>query len=123
MFRINFYADANGRQPVKEYLDDLRSSSETNKDDRIRLKKITEYMDVLAANGTRAGKPYVEHIDGDIWELRPLSTRIFFFCWLGDKFIMLHHFEKKTRKTPEREKEKAKREMKDFIQRSEKREK
>lgn len=118
MFKINFYKDAAGRQPVKEYLDSLQKAADTSKDSRIKLKKIVEYIDILSQNGTRAGIPYVKHIDGDLWELRPLRDRIFFFCWQGDHFILLHHFLKKSQKTPKREIEQAKRNLKDFIERS-----
>ena len=59
----------------------------------------------------------MKHLDGDIWELRPLRDRIFFAAWIDDAFILLHHFMKKTQKTPKAEIEKAKRELKDFKRR------
>jgi phage-related protein len=49
--------------------------------------------------------------------LRPLRDRFFFFCRQGDMFILLHHFVKKTHKTPPKEIEQAKRNLKDFIER------
>ena len=89
----------------------------TSKNERIKLKKITEYMELLEKYGTRLGEPYVKHILDDIWELRPLHNRIFFFHWKDSKLIMLHHFEKTTKKTPPREIEQAKRNQKDFLER------
>ena len=118
MYKINFYQDLQGRQPVKEYIETLKASADTNKDSRIKLKKIYEYLEVLACIGTRAGAPYVKHIQDDIWELRPLRDRIFFFCWQGDTFILLHHFLKQTQRTPSREIEQAKRNQKDFNERN-----
>ncbi len=118
MYKINFYQDAHGRQPIKEYLNSLQEAANSNKDSRIKLKKIYEYLEVLALAGTRAGTPYVKHIQDDIWELRPLRDRIFFFCWQGDRLILLHHFAKQTQKTPRREIEQAQRNQKDFIERS-----
>ena len=67
--------------------------------------------------GTRAGMPYTKHIDGDIWELRPLKDRFFFVYWKNNKFIALHHFHKKTKKTPKREVDQAKRNLDDFLER------
>ncbi len=119
MYKVNFYKDKNGRQPVKEYIDDLQKKSQTSKDSRIKLKKIYEYIEILANNGTRAGEKYTKHIDGEIWELRPLSDRIFFFYWKDDTFILLHSFQKKTQKTPKKEIEQAKRNLQDFKERSE----
>lgn len=117
MFEIIFYKDKQGRQPVKEYLDTLQSMDATNKDSRIKLKKIYEYIEILCHNGTRAGEKYIKYISDDIWELRPLSRRIFFFYWRNDIFVLLHHFQKKTQKTPKKEIEQAKRNKIDFINR------
>ncbi len=59
----------------------------------------------------------MKHLNGDIWELRPLRDRILFVAWDNDGFILLHQFMKKTRKTPAREIEKAKRELADLKER------
>jgi len=57
-------------------------------------------------------------IDGDIWELRPIKGRIFFANWTDNGFILLHHFIKKTNKTPKREIDQAKRNLDDIRERS-----
>ena len=116
MYTIRIYKDAQGNQPVKKYL--LELAEKTDKDSRIKLAKIDYYLEALRKYGTRVGEPFVKHIDGDIWELRPLSDRFFFVGWDGDKFILLHHFVKKTKKTPTLEIKKAKSILKDFIERS-----
>ena len=116
MYRIKIFADAQGKQPIKEYLSEL--AAETDKDSLIKLIKIDYYLQALREYGTRAGELFVKHIDGAIWELRPLRDRFFFFSWQGDEFVLLHHFVKKTQKTPPKEIEQAKRNLKDFIERS-----
>jgi phage-related protein len=116
MYKIYFYKDSRGHQPIKEYI--LELAAKQDKSSRIKLNKIQEYMEVLQANGTRAGIPYVKHLDGKIWELRPLSDRILFAAWVDDKIILLHHFTKKTQKTPSREVEQAKRNLKAFLERT-----
>ena len=73
---------------------------------------------MLAENGTRAGRPYVKHLDDEIWELRPLADRILFAAWVEDKIILLHHFVKKTQKTPPQEIKQAKRNLKAFLGRT-----
>lgn len=60
----------------------------------------------------------MEHIDGDIWELRPIDERIFYAYRKDNTFILLHHFVKKTNKTPSRELEQAKRNLKDWMERN-----
>lgn len=109
MYEIYFYKDKFGNQPIREYIQELKTKAETNKDARIHYDKITDYIRYLRQNGTRAGEPYTKHIEGDLWELRPLNNRIFFFCWHGNEIVLLHYFVKKTQKTPQREIDKAKR--------------
>lgn len=116
MHKIYFYRDKNGNEPVAKYIAELVQKAD--KDSRIKLKKIREYIKVLSLYGTQAGEPYIKHLDGEIWELRPLRDRIFFVGWVNGSYILLHHFMKKTQKTPAREIEKAKRELASLIERS-----
>ena len=115
MYKIYFYTDRNGKSQVKEYLSML--ALKNDKDSRIKLTKIRDYIKVLSEHGTLIGEPYIKHIDGEIWELRPLRDRFLFAAWDGSDFIILHQFTKKTQKTPPREKEKAKRNLHDYFER------
>jgi len=72
----------------------------------------------LGAIWNKSWRAVVKHIGGQIWELRPLKNRIFLFYWKDNMFVMLHHFIKKTNKTPANEIEIAKSRMKDHIERS-----
>lgn len=115
MHKIYFYKDKSGKQPVLDYLRKLISKKD--KDSRIKAKKINDYIEILSQYGTQAGEPYIKHLDGEIWELRPLRDRILFVAWHNGSFILLHQFMKKTQKTPAREIEKAKRELVDLMER------
>jgi len=116
MYEIYFYEDKNGNSPVFDYIQAL--SQRTDKDSRINLTKTQDYIKVLRKHGKAAGEPYVKHIEGDIWEIRPIRGRIFFASWEDDGFILLHHFVKKTQKTPQREINQAKRNLADMRERS-----
>lgn len=105
MYKINFYKDKNNNEPVANYIASL--ARKKDKDSRIKLNKIRDYIKILSEYGTHAGEPYLKHIDGEIWELRPLRDRIFFVAWKNESFVLLHHFMKKTQKTPAKEIEKA----------------
>jgi len=96
----------------------LQTKGKTSKSERIRSEKILTYIRVLQEYGTRAGEPFVKHIEDDIWELRPLNDRIFFFYFKDNTFVLLHHFMKKTKKTPKREIEQAKRNLANHLERS-----
>lgn len=103
-----FYFNRQGKSEVLDFLDNLSIKSQTSKTDSINREKILTYISALQKYGTRIGRPYVKHIENELWELRPLKNRIFFFYWKNNKFVLLHYFIKKTQKTPKKEIEKAK---------------
>ena len=46
------------------------------------------------------------------------TDRIFFFYWKNNRFVLLHHYVKKSQKTPQKELKKAKHNLKDFLERN-----
>lgn len=115
MHKIFFYKDKSGNEPVLEYMYEL--ADRKDKDSRIKLNKINDYIQALSVYGTQLSENYVKHLDGDIWELRPIRNRILFVGWHNGSFVLLHHFMKKSQKTPRKEIDKAKRELNDLIER------
>ena len=120
-YKIYFYKDRQGKEPIAEYIQSLVCRND--KESRIKAAKIQSYISYLRKEGTAAGEPYIKHIEGEIWELRPLRDRIFFAAWDGEGFILLHYFIKKTQKTPQREIDQAKRNLADHKKRSKENEK
>ena len=116
MYKIRFYKDKRGKRPVADYIKGL--AGKTDKNSRIKLEKINDYLQALQEGGTQIGEPYVKHLDGEIWELRPIRDRILFAAWHGKSFLLLHQFIKKTQKTPPHEIAQAKRELADWRERS-----
>lgn len=117
MYKIIFYEDKNKHSEILEYIQMLDSKAASNKECRINRNKIVAYFDILEEEGTRVGEPVTKHLDGEIWELRPLRNRFLYAYFEENTFIILHHFIKKTQKTPKREIEKAKRNLKDYLER------
>ncbi|MBR4576024.1 MAG: type II toxin-antitoxin system RelE/ParE family toxin [Clostridia bacterium] len=117
MYKIRFYRKRNGEEPVAVFLKKL--ASQKGKDSRIQLGKIRDYIKILEEHGTRIGEPFVKKVDDkeDIWELRPLGNRIFFVAWIENTFVLLHVFQKQTQKTPQRQIDQARREVKDLKER------
>jgi len=118
MYKVIFYADDSGHEAIAEYIAELRKKSHANKTARINFNKIVAYIDLLEEKGTRVGEPVTKHLDGDIWELRPLDNRVLYAFYKDNTFILLHHFIKKTQKTPPQEIEQAKRNLADYIERN-----
>ncbi len=117
MYTVEFYETADGRLDVRDFLETLRIKRETNKDARIQFKQIAMYIDLLQQNGTRLPDTITKHIDDGIWELRPGNNRVFYFYFQDNRFILLHHFRKKSQKTPQREIDRAKAEREDYLKR------
>lgn len=119
MYTVMFYETADGRSELWDFLEELRMKAATNKDARIQHKQITLYIQLLQENGTRLNENITKHLEDGIWELRPGNNRVFYFFFENDTFVLLHHFRKKSQKTPKREIEKAKNERADYIARKE----
>jgi phage-related protein len=109
LYEILFYRDARGKEPVKDFIDNLGAKQDKNS--RVNYNKIVAHMRILQSQGVSAGLPTMRRLEGDIWELRPIDNRILFATWDGEVFILLHHFSKKTQKTPRAEIETAKRRL------------
>lgn len=116
MFDTFFYQDKNGNEPILEYIQEL--ASKTDKNSRIKLTKIQDHIKYLQRVGAQAREPYAKNLGDGIWELRPTKDRILYAAWDGESFILLHHFMKKTQKTPRREIDQAKRNLADYRERS-----
>ncbi len=119
MYTVEFYEDKNGVSAVRDYLKNLAEKARTDKNARVNKNKIFSYIRALEEYGTRIGNPIVKHIDGNLWELRPLSSRIFFFYWKENKFVLVHYYIKKSQKTPKKEMKKAMNHIRDWIERNE----
>ena len=118
LYKVITYKSRTGNDEITQYIQWLNDKMISNKDARIRYKKIMEYIGQLQAYGVAAGEPAMKHLSGtELWELRPTNDKILFAYWKDDVFILLHYFAKKTRKTPPQEINQAKRNLKDFLER------
>ena len=116
MYEIIIYQDKNGKSQIMDFLYELVNKN--GKDAKINRNKVNDYIQLLAEYGTYIGEPVCKHLEGDIWELRPLDNRILFAGVVDSKFVLLHQFLKKTQKTPKKEIDQAKRELADYLERS-----
>ncbi len=119
MYYIDFYETERGDSDILSFLESLRSKAAHNKAARIQYSQVDRYIQLLQENGTKLPITVVKHLEGDIWELRPGFNRILFFGFDGSSFVLLHHFRKKTQKTPKKEISRAISEMNDYISRKE----
>jgi phage-related protein len=103
-WQIEFYCEADGAEPVKEFLQDpsLRPGE---------LKQFQTRLYLLAEKGLglmhRADILDKIETEDNLYELRldntPNNPRFFLCAMTGKRFILLHAFKKKGRKTPPKE--------------------
>ena len=115
MYKVEFYEDVDGFSDVREFLFELNQKKDKVKTARIQYQQVARYIQELQENGTNLSNNVVKHIEDEIWELRPGRNRVFFFYYYNGTYILLHHYVKKSQKTPRKEIERAKSEMKDYI--------
>lgn len=106
-YKIEFLKNEKGVSDSEVYIQEITAKSFKSKDARIKINKITEYIDGLEKFGVAIGQPSVKHIKDGLYELRPLRDRFFFFYKHENRYIILNHFVKKTQKTPQKEIDKA----------------
>lgn len=100
MYKIEFYEKNNGSSDVWDFLEELRIKADSNTDARIQLKQLRLYIQLLADNGPTLPDNITKHLVEDIWELRPGKNHILYFFHIDNTLVFLHHFRKKTQKTP-----------------------
>jgi phage-related protein len=65
--------------------------------------------------------PYIKPLGDKLYEVRAdvnrNTFRVIYFLYTGRRFILLHGFQKKTQKTPEKELERARKYLEDFLER------
>ncbi len=95
-WHVEYYTDARGCQPAKDWLEGLPVKQEA---------RVRHTIGLLAEFGPMLKMPYCRPVRGKIWELRTsvgrLEHRVLYFAVAGRTFVLLHGFTKKTDKTPE----------------------
>ena len=115
-YTIEFYCSESQRYPVEEFLNRLPVKH--------RAKAIRE-LELLETYGWLLLAPHTRKIQGNryagLYELRikfaSNISRIIYFGSVGNIFVLLHGFVKKSNKTPRRELETALRRMKNYKER------
>ena len=108
---LEFYIDERDRSPVEEFFDRLPCTD---------LARIQHSLELLGQFGIKLGPPHVKPLERKLWELRVpaggKSYRVIYFAHTGRRFILLHAFLKKTRKTPRPELAIARKRLTGFLE-------
>ena len=112
-FTVEFYETKDGRCPVREFLDDLKSSDPG------------DFAAVIAGlaklkNSQYHRAPLSKSLGDGLLELRhvgKLNTRVFWFFMKGRRIIAVHGLRNKGQSIPARDLDTAPARMKDWLQR------
>ncbi|MHB0875410.1 MAG: type II toxin-antitoxin system RelE/ParE family toxin [Anaerolineae bacterium] len=105
-WRIEFYSDSRERIPAYEFIQSLAPQDHA---------ACLRALDLLAHYGPRLSMPHARHIEGKLWELRAGPGRLFYFLDVGQTFIVVHGYRKKSQRAPKREVQTAIRRMNELL--------
>jgi phage-related protein len=109
-----FYRDANGREPVDVFLEELLKTQPLA---AAKIDAIEEHLSGRQPDAPPPEFPVTSQIDGELRELRVRFARTRYrllYQRSGNLVVLLHAFEKNTGAVPARDRETAKRRMADF---------
>jgi len=95
---VEYYVDRRGKAPAAEFLEGLPPK------DRAALLRTIRLLKEFGRNLREPhAKPVKWGKKKGLWELRGRAGRLFYFAYKDGRFIILHGYRKKTKKTPSRE--------------------
>ena len=111
-WEIEFYLTESGRNPVREALKELP------KQERV---EIGQTLRLVQEEGPEIGRPYTEPVTREIGAVRVrigrVRWRIFFFCRVGKRLVLVHMLAKKTEAIPRHDIELSERRRKEWLRR------
>jgi len=116
-WNIELYQDFSGSTPVLDFIKSLPAKHQS---------KVYREINFLESFGTNLSFPHTSKLEGDkykkLWELRIKSgsdiSKIFYFAYVDNTFILLNGFVKKSNKTPIRELDRSISYMNDYLERN-----
>jgi phage-related protein len=115
MYDVEYYKSSSGNIPLKDFLLSIK------RNDTRKMATIRHYLNMLVEYGPKINENFKKgsskKLRENLFELRPNNNRILFFYCTNRKIVLLHGFTKTTPKTPNKEIEKAIREINDYNER------
>ena len=110
-FQVEFFFDATGYIPAKEYLEGLGEQK--------ALVKLAAFVKLIADEGMLYDEQKFRIVDRKekIYEFKPAGHRFFNFFYTGGKIIITNGYAKKSQKLDKRELSRAVRLKRDYIER------
>lgn len=108
---VEFFVDEDGQSLVLEWFEAQSPKVQA---------RFAWIFDLMQERGLVLGEPYIKHLEGKIFEIRAEQNtniyRIAYVAFTGQRFVLLHGFQKKTQKTPRREIETAQKRYRQLVE-------
>lgn len=104
--RVTFYTTASGRSPVLNYIEDLAKSERA---------RVLEALDQIENLGFDAVRIQFRQIEGKLWEIKVSQHRVFYVLIKSEEMVLLHAYKKQGQKLPTKEKEIARKRIKEIL--------
>lgn len=101
---VCFYVSAAGGSPVERYLESLESKERA---------RVTDALDRIRNEGLSV--VVTRQIDGKLWEVKVSRHRVFYVVIDGPIVVLLHGYQKQSRKAPKAEVDVARARMKEVL--------
>lgn len=111
-WQVVFYLEDDGDAPVERFLLSLEPKTQ---------RRFAWSIEQLRQRNLQAREPLVRHLEGTLWELREESQtniyRLIYAFVSNRRILLLHGFQKKTRRTPPQDLALAGRRLEHFLAR------
>jgi phage-related protein len=97
-WKLIFYTTSSGQSPIDSFIGNLDLDTQA---------RVFNSFELLQEYGAKLKGKHVKKLTGtSLWELRVLgsqSIRIFYVAYQSQTFLLLHGFQKQSKKTPNKE--------------------
>jgi phage-related protein len=107
--KVSYYTTASGRRPVVEYIKELQKKEKA---------ELIGALEMIEKYGFDAPRVTFRQIRGKLWEIkieRGLSHCVFYASVTSQEIVLLHAYQKKSQKAPNKEIELAERRMREIF--------
>jgi phage-related protein len=104
--KVSFLRTASGRSPVLDYIQGL---------DKAERARVLAALDQIERYGFDAVRMQFRQIEGKLWEIKITMHRVFYVVIEQGEMVLLHAYKKQGQRMPLREREVARKRMKELL--------
>jgi len=104
--KVSFFTTASARSPVFDYIQGL---------DKAERARVLEALEQVERHGLDAVRVQFRQIEGKLWEMKITMHRVFYVVIGQEELVLLHAYKKQGQKLPVKEREIARKRMRELL--------